>query len=305
MLGEIEEESLRVLFAQQPEIIAHRGVRTLSDMSGVAPENTLPAFLQAADQNASIELDVIATRDGRLVVHHDDKTGRLFRRAKGEKRLQQLAWPEVAQLSFNPAGHEATVRKMLGPGSDYQTPGRFRKIEIPELETVLSSVWRQNANTHFYVELKTHNRDVLLNRNNHLEQRIAALIRQQNLYDRVTVISFSPLSLRKIKKIDPKIRTGWDLVSLGPFKKQQWALHLLISLAKKLQVDSLHPPYTGATEPLVRIAHRAQLKVAPYVSQENRREESDAFSRLTGLGVDGLITNAVDQLKAFLKVPQP
>lgn len=296
-----EEHPLRVLFGKQPEVIAHRGVRTLADMSDVAPENTLPAFLQAADRNAAIELDVIATRDGRLAVHHDDKTGRLFKRADGEKLLRKMDWAGIAGLSFNPTGHEATLREMLGPQSGHQTSSQFRKVEVPQLETVLGKVWRKNPNTHFYVELKTHNRDVLLGRNNHLKQRVAELIRQQDLYDRVTVISFSPLSLRKIKQIDPKIKTGWDLAPLGPLKTQKWMLKLLVRLAKKLQVDSLHPPYTSTTESLVQLALQAGLKVASYASKESRAAESKTFPRLTAMGVDGFITNAVDQLDSFVK----
>lgn len=49
-----------------PEIIAHRGA------SREAHENTLPAFQIALDQGADgIELDVHATADGVVVVHHD------------------------------------------------------------------------------------------------------------------------------------------------------------------------------------------------------------------------------------------
>ncbi len=49
-----------------PEIIAHRGA------SRECLENTLPAFDRALTEGADgIELDVHATRDGRVVVHHD------------------------------------------------------------------------------------------------------------------------------------------------------------------------------------------------------------------------------------------
>lgn len=47
-------------------ILGHRGA------SGEAPENTLRAFALAAEQGADgVELDVHATRDGVVVVHHD------------------------------------------------------------------------------------------------------------------------------------------------------------------------------------------------------------------------------------------
>jgi len=50
----------------RPEVIAHRGA------SRERPENTLAAFVRAAELGAdAVELDVHATADGHLVVHHD------------------------------------------------------------------------------------------------------------------------------------------------------------------------------------------------------------------------------------------
>ncbi len=50
----------------RPSVIAHRGA------SGHEPENSLAAFRRAVELGADgVELDVHATRDGRLVVHHD------------------------------------------------------------------------------------------------------------------------------------------------------------------------------------------------------------------------------------------
>jgi glycerophosphoryl diester phosphodiesterase len=54
-----------------PSVIAHRGA------SGVAPENTLSAVRIAAEQGAGwVEVDVMVSRDGQAVIHHDDRLGR-------------------------------------------------------------------------------------------------------------------------------------------------------------------------------------------------------------------------------------
>jgi glycerophosphoryl diester phosphodiesterase len=51
--------------------IAHRGARAF------APENTLPAFAKAVAMGCSMfELDVHMSKDGELVVHHDDRLAR-------------------------------------------------------------------------------------------------------------------------------------------------------------------------------------------------------------------------------------
>lgn len=52
--------------SSRPEIIAHRGAPR------ARPENTLPSFLRAIELGAdALELDVHATADGVVVVHHD------------------------------------------------------------------------------------------------------------------------------------------------------------------------------------------------------------------------------------------
>ncbi len=65
--------------AEKPSIIAHRGA------SGLAPENTLPAFRAAIEAGADgIELDVHLTRDGHLAVHHDYRISMEWARLDGE-----------------------------------------------------------------------------------------------------------------------------------------------------------------------------------------------------------------------------
>ena len=52
--------------SQRPRVIAHRGA------SGHAVENSLESFRKAAELGADgVELDIHATRDGRIVVFHD------------------------------------------------------------------------------------------------------------------------------------------------------------------------------------------------------------------------------------------
>jgi glycerophosphoryl diester phosphodiesterase len=56
--------------ARRPLVIAHRGA------SGIELENSLAAFRAAAPQGAGgVELDIHATADGELFVHHDETIG--------------------------------------------------------------------------------------------------------------------------------------------------------------------------------------------------------------------------------------
>ena len=71
-------------------IIAHRGA------SAVAPESTSAALREAVRGGAHmVELDVQMTRDGRLVIFHDD---RLERTTGGAGRVTSLRYPQLARL---------------------------------------------------------------------------------------------------------------------------------------------------------------------------------------------------------------
>ena len=53
-------------------MVAHRG------LSGIERENTLPAFIAAANRSYfGIETDVYRTKDGKYVLFHDESTGRI------------------------------------------------------------------------------------------------------------------------------------------------------------------------------------------------------------------------------------
>lgn len=284
------------------EVVAHRGARTLADSACVAPENTMPAFQEAARHGAAIELDVIATTNGRILVHHDDDTGRMYRLPGGEKPVRKASFAEMQKAVLNREGHEETVKKMLGPGSEYRMADAFLSTPIPELEEVLEAL----PNTRFYVELKTDNGQVRHGETNDLERRVADLIREKNLYQRVKVISFCTESLRKIKSLNPKITTGLDFELPAFMHKNRLLLSAYVWFARNwIGVDSLHPSYSDTTPDLVELAHKAGIPVIPWVSGQTRDEEKALFPKLLGMRVDGLITNAVDLLNEALAPNSP
>lgn len=101
-----------------PEIIGHRGAPR------DAMENTLAAFDIALAQGADgVELDVHATSDGEVVVHHD---------------------PAIEQ----PNGPRAIAQMSLAELSTVQLPGGNR---VPTLDAVLSFI---GARATVYVEVK-------------------------------------------------------------------------------------------------------------------------------------------------------
>lgn len=73
-----------------PLVVAHRGG------SAVAPENTRAAITRALREGAdAIEVDVLPTRDGHLVVHHDE---RLLRTAGVDRAVWETDLAELEAL---------------------------------------------------------------------------------------------------------------------------------------------------------------------------------------------------------------
>ena len=71
---------------------AHRGLHT-PDKS--VPENSLSAFRRAAREGYGIELDVQLSRDGKVVVFHDDTLDRV---CGMHARVDELTWEQLSQL---------------------------------------------------------------------------------------------------------------------------------------------------------------------------------------------------------------
>ncbi len=68
---------------------AHRGLHSTKDR---IPENTLAAFQKAVEGKYGIELDVRASRDGKVVVFHDDN---LLRACNVNKRVSDMTYEEL------------------------------------------------------------------------------------------------------------------------------------------------------------------------------------------------------------------
>ena len=74
-------------------MIAHRG------LSGLEPENSIPAFIAAGNRSYyGIETDVHVTRDGKFVVIHDDRTGRV---AEDDVPVEQSTYSLLRKINLH------------------------------------------------------------------------------------------------------------------------------------------------------------------------------------------------------------
>ena len=87
--GHYEKGSFNAFFGRN---FAHRGLHSL-DKS--VPENSLAAFAAAKDAGFGIELDVQLSRDGQIVVFHDDELERV---CGLNERVDKLTFEELSAL---------------------------------------------------------------------------------------------------------------------------------------------------------------------------------------------------------------
>src|ERR1700730_115045 len=78
------------------QIFAHRG------FSAAFPENTMAAFVEAEKAGADgIELDIQLTKDGEIVVIHDEKVDRT---TSGIGYVKDFSFKEIRKLNANKTG---------------------------------------------------------------------------------------------------------------------------------------------------------------------------------------------------------
>ena len=229
-----------------PLVIAHRG------SAAHAPENTLAAFVLAADQNAdAIELDAKATRDGHVVVMHDPTVDRT---TDGHGRVSDLTLAEIRKLDA---------------GSNFDP--RFKGERVPLLEEVFDAVGQRVL---INVELTNYT-----SRGDGLELKAIDLITRHHLEERVILSSFNPFGLRKVKLNQPGMTCGLLYAADQPlYLRYGWLAFLIPHL------EAHHPHYTQVTAAFVgRLQARGQ-KVNTWTVNDAAAIRAAAVA-----GVDGLI----------------
>jgi glycerophosphoryl diester phosphodiesterase len=150
-------------------VIAHRGA------SGLAPENTMPAFQLAAEQGAdAFELDVQLTADGAPVVLHDDTLDRTT------DRIGAVAGMLLADLR----GADAGARFTRNGGRTY--PFRGTGVRVPTLGEVLWAFPRMPL----LVEIKHRS----------AQEAVRRVLQQEDAVGRCVVAAADPAALEQFRE---------------------------------------------------------------------------------------------------------
>lgn len=181
------------------EIWAHRGA------SGYAPENTMEAFKLAIEMGADgIELDVQLTKDGKVVVIHDETLQRV---SNGYGYVKDYTLEELKNLNFN------------------KTYPEYENVSIPTLREVLQLL--KDTDLKLNIELKT---GVFFYQD--IEQKVLELVDKYGMQDRVWYSSFNHYSVKKVKELQPDAKVGL-LYSDGIYEPVEYAV--------RFGADAIHP----------------------------------------------------------------
>jgi len=211
----------------KPLVLAHRGY------SGRYPENTMLAFRKAVELGCDgIETDIQRTRDGALVLLHDES---LDRTTTGS------GWVK-----------DRSLEELRGLDAGIRFGAEFSGEAIPTLEDLLE--YAAGLDIVLNLELKNS-----IFHYEGLEAQVYGLVARYGLERRVIISSFDHYSIRACKALDPAVRTGalyWD------------CLYEPYAYCKALGVDAMHPEYHSLTEDIVAKAHALGLAVNAYTVDE-------------------------------------
>ncbi|RLQ98289.1 glycerophosphodiester phosphodiesterase [Falsibacillus albus] len=205
------------------QIFAHRG------SAGTHPENTMQSFFEAEKVNADgIELDVQLSKDGEVVVIHDET---LERTTNGKGFVKDFNLNELKKLD-----------------ASYKFKTFLKKPTIPSLREVLE--WLTGNGLLCNIELKN---GVFPYPS--LEEKVISLVREYQLEDRIIISSFNHYSIVYCYRLAPEIQIA-PLYSEGLF--MPWVY------AKSIHAGAIHPKLRAAPDEIILSSMENGVAVRPY-----------------------------------------
>ncbi len=266
------------LNAKFPEfdLEAHRGGR------GLMPENTIPAMLNALNFGVNtLEMDTHITKDGEVVVTHDDTLSPDFILQQSGDEISKETNTIIYKMDY-------VELKKFDVGSKYYA--RFPEQQklnthIPRLSDLIDSVQseirvRKLEQVFYNIETKSSEKgDGIFHPNpDTFIQLLMKVILEKKIAPYVIIQSFDKRTLQVLNQKYPAIRTAYLIDNKKTFEEN------LIDLGFKPFVYS--PDYRLVTQELVQKCHNQQIKIIPWTVNT-----SEEIEKLKTLGVNGVITD--------------
>ena len=252
--------------AAQMEIVAHRGA------SHDAPENTMAAFKLGWAQNAdAVELDILLSKDGRIVVIHDKDT----------KRVSGVDRPVVEQ----------TLDELRSLDAGRWKDAKWTGEKLPLLSEVLATI---PDGKRLFIEVKCG------------AEVVPELVRELKAAgkkpEQTAVIGFSADAMAAVKQALPHLEVFW-IVNIKPdpkSDKQPLTVDELIATAKRINADGLDLSACDTIDKAFGDKVRsAELKLAVWTVDD------PAVARaMQAAGVQSLTTNRPGWMRDQLAMPK-
>lgn len=252
--------------------IAHQGGEELR------PSNTLLAYRHAAGLSVDmLEMDMHATHDGALVLSHDETLDRLTD-AKG--RIADLT---LVQVLAADAGYAFT------PDGGASFPFRGQGVRVAQLSEVLTAF----PNMPMIIEIKQGSPSIAA--------PFCKTLWDAGATGRVIVASFSNAALNEFRAACPEVTTSMTEKELRPLVLlSKVGLARLARLPGRVaQVPLRSGNIEIVTPGFVRAMHARGVAVQVWTINDPTE-----MRRLIRMGVDGIITDRPDLLRAMLAEEQ-
>ncbi len=301
--------SLVACSAQALDLQGHRGAR------GLSPENTLPSFQRALELGVTtLELDIAVTRDGVLVIHHDQTLNPNITRDASGRFLDQRG-PAIHSLTW--AELQTYDVGRLKPGTDYarQYPEQqpVDGTRIPRLADLFDLVKRSGDDkVRFAIETKlTPDTPDETPLPEPFARAVVAEIRKAGMASRSQILSFDWRALQVVQKVAPEIQTVYltaqqrwlDNVGAGQAEGSRWTAGFRYrdhgSVPKMIKAAggshwSAH--FRDLDAQKVKEAQALGLKVLVWTVNDPA-----VMAQMLDHGVDGLITDRPDLARKLLE----
>ncbi|MGE5674478.1 MAG: glycerophosphodiester phosphodiesterase, partial [Mycobacterium leprae] len=259
---------------ERPVIMGHQGA------SAYAPSNTLQAFEMALAQGVDIlELDVHLTRDGVVVVSHDETIDRM---SNGHGLIKDLTLAEIRQYDFGWS---------FSPDGGRTFPYRGRGVFMP----TLAEVFRRFPRVRVNIEVKQADPPMAV--------PLWEVIREHSMTQRVLIVSVFSQPLQALSQLSAgQLALGGTKANMIEFAVY-WLLHL--DWLYSPRVDAFQLPVAQPVGPftirldvprLVNRAHRLGVKVHYWTVNDE-----PTIRRLLDIGADGIMSDYPDKAVRVLR----
>jgi glycerophosphoryl diester phosphodiesterase len=242
-------------------VFAHRG------FGDHGPDNSLYAVERAMEAGMDgVDVDGQFTRDRELVIYHDLSVDRL---TSGTGKVRDKTAAEMLGLDLGPNYDSAITGAYVRTFEDFVREVKGRGILMVELKVPGAGATG-------------------------IEERAVEILRRHDAYADVVLSSFNPLVLRRLKRLDPRVRTAFI------FMDTNWNPELLAEIRPEDRVDL---PWFLRQEPIRRALRKL---VKPDLLSINHEVDEDVTDRLIAKGWPAFIwtpDEEADLRRAFAKKP--